>query len=130
VTLLDPNRDWWVGTRNFASIFGKDIDMDALRRVPVHMIVGAADLETWEITHRPGGRHWMPDANVAGLTRPERLESLRRSFEAAGVDVKLETVPGVSHDMLRVADRVQTFLGTVLDRRRASRERPPGFDIQ
>jgi hypothetical protein len=28
--------------------------------------------------------HLVPDANVRGVTRPERLESLRRSFEAAG----------------------------------------------
>ena len=84
VTLLDPEQDWWVGVRDAQARFGKAVDAEALRKVAVHMIVGKADLETWEITHREGGKFHMPGANSAGLTRPERLESLRRSFEAAG----------------------------------------------
>ena len=63
------------------------------------MIVGKADLETWEITHREGGKYHMPGANSAGRTRPERLESLRRSFEAAGGAV-LDLVDNVPHDGL------------------------------
>jgi hypothetical protein len=119
VTLLDPERDWWVGTRDVMERFGQDIDLDALRGVSVHMIVGDADLETWEITHRPGGRYWMPEANGAGATRPDRLQALCRSFEAAGVAVLLQTVPGASHDMPSTVDRVQDFLSGVLERRRA-----------
>lgn len=114
VTLLDPTRDWWVGVRNFREIFGVDIDTDAMRQVPVQMIVGAADIETWEITHREGGRNWMAGANDAGATRPERLAALRDSFTAAGVSVRFDLVPNMAHDGVRAVPRVQDFLADEL----------------
>ena len=120
VTLLDPTRDWWVGTRNMAELFGAAPDVAAMAQVPVQMIVGAADLETWEITHREGGRNWMPDANHAGATRPERLASLRKSFEDAGVSVRFDLVPNMAHDGLRAVPRVQDFFADVLAKRRQS----------
>lgn len=118
VTLLDPTRDWWVGTRNFAELFGAEPDVEAMRQVPVQMIVGAADLETWEITHKPGGRNWMPDANHAGKTRPERLASLRDSFQAAGIKVQFDLVPNMAHDGLRAVSRVEDFFAGALAARR------------
>lgn len=120
VTLLDPARDWWVGTRNVQSLFGVGIDGAAMARVPVQMIVGAADLETWEITHREGGRHWMPDANHAGHTRPERLASLKASFEAAGVTVRFDLVPNMAHDGPKAVPLVEDFLANAIARRRAA----------
>lgn len=121
VTLLDPSRDWWVGVRDVKERFGIEINREAMRRVPVQMIVGAADLETWEITHREGGRHWMPGANDAGRTRPERLDSLRRSFEAEGIQVRFDLVPNVPHDGNRVVEHVQSFFADVLKKRRATK---------
>lgn len=118
VTLLDSTRDWWVGIRNVEALFGTEIDVAAMREVPVQMIAGAADLETWEITHTEGSKHWMPGANDAGRTRPERLDSLRRSFESAGIDVRFDLLPDVSHDGLRVSRQVQDFLAEVLAARR------------
>jgi poly(3-hydroxybutyrate) depolymerase len=119
VTLLDPERDWWVGIRDLKPRFGIAFNAAALRQVPVQMLVGDADLETWEITHKPGGTYWMEGANDAGRTRPERLESLRRSFEAAGVQVRFDLLPGVSHDRMKVLGKVQDFLAGVLKSRRA-----------
>lgn len=119
VTLLDPTRDWWVGTRNIMERFGITVDVAAIQRVPVQMIVGAADLETWEITHREGSQHWMPGANDAGRTRPERLDSLRRSFEAASIPVRFDVVPNVPHDGNQVVSQVQDFFADVLKSRRS-----------
>jgi poly(3-hydroxybutyrate) depolymerase len=121
VTLLDPAKDWWIGIRDVKQRFGIDFDTAALARVPVQMIVGEADLETWEITHKPGGTYWMEGANDAGSTRPERLQALKASFESAGVDVRLDLVPGVSHDRLKVLDRVKDFLSNVLRSKRSAR---------
>lgn len=121
VTLLDPDRDWWVGIRDVKQRFGVDFDAAALARVPVQMLVGDADLETWEITHQPGGKYWMEGANDAGRTRPERLQALRRSFEDAGVNVRFDLVPGISHDRLKVLDRVKGFLAEALRERRGTR---------
>lgn len=120
VTLLDADRDWWVGIRNLREKFGIDFNAAALAKVPVQMVVGDADLETWEITHKPGGTYWMEGANDAGRTRPERLRALASSFEKAGVTVRFDLVPGVSHDRIKVLDRVKDFLASVLKTRRAA----------
>lgn len=119
VTLLDADKDWWVGIRNINEKFGITFNAEALAKVPVQMVVGDADLETWEITHKPGGTYWMEGANDAGATRPERLKSLAKSFENAGVKVQFDLVPGVSHDRIKVLDRVKDFLAGVLKARRA-----------
>jgi poly(3-hydroxybutyrate) depolymerase len=118
VTLLDPTRDWWVGTRDVATRFGIEIDPAAMAKVPVQMVVGSADLETWEITHREGGRNWMPGANDAGRTRPERLQSLQRSFEAAGIEVRFDLIAGMAHDGLRAVETVKDFFAAILQTRR------------
>jgi dienelactone hydrolase len=120
VTLLDAERDWWVGIRNLRETFGITFDREALAKVPVQMVVGDADLETWEITHKPGGTYWMEGANDAGRTRPERLQALAASFEKAGIAVRFDLVPGVSHDRLKVLDRVKDFLADVLRTRRGA----------
>ncbi|MDN5788193.1 alpha/beta hydrolase [Pseudorhodobacter sp.] len=114
VTLLDPDRDWWIGVRDLKPRFGIDLDPVALAKVPVHMVVGDADLETWEITHKPGSRYWMEGANDAGATRPDRLKSLAESFRAAGVNVTLDMVGGVSHDRIKVLGHVKAFLARIL----------------
>jgi poly(3-hydroxybutyrate) depolymerase len=123
VTLLDPTRDWWVGTRNMADLFGAAPDIAAMKRVAVQMIVGAADLETWEITHKQGGRSWMPDANHAGATRPERLTALRRSFEDHSIAVRFDLVPNMAHDGLRAVPKVADFFAETIAQRRADAAR-------
>ncbi|MCW8060554.1 alpha/beta hydrolase [Agrobacterium tumefaciens] len=114
VTLLDADRDWWVGIRDLYERFGVTFDPSLLARVPVQMIVGGADLETWEITHKPGSAYWMEGANDTGKTRPERLESLKRSFEKAGVTVRFDVLPGVAHDRMKVLGHVKDFFAEVL----------------
>lgn len=121
VTLLDSQQDWWVGVRDFERRFGKPLNLEALKAVPVHMVVGKADIETWEITHREGGKFHMPGANDAGSTRPERLETLRRSFADSGIQVQFDLVDNVPHDGLACVGQVQDFLATVLDAKRKPR---------
>lgn len=122
VTLLDPSRDWWVGTRNFAALFGQELDIPAMQKVAVQMVVGAADLETWEITHKPGGRNWMPDANHAGTNRPERLASLRDNFAAHGIAARFDLVPNTPHDGVKVVPVVEDFFAGEISRIRTARK--------
>lgn len=119
VTLLDSTRDWWVGIRDLEARFGKPFQPEELAKIPVQMVVGDADLETWEITHKPGSKYYMEGANDAGKTRPERLAMLAKSFRDAGVDVTFDTVPGVSHDRMKVLGHVKAFFTKVLKDRRA-----------
>ncbi|WP_144138344.1 alpha/beta hydrolase [Paraburkholderia sp. BCC1884] len=120
VTLIDERRDWWVGLGGFRSRFGKDFNVEALRRVPVQMIVGQADLETWEITHRAGRPYFMSGANDAGSTRPQRLQTLASSFRQADIEVRFDELPNVSHNGLQVVPTVQDFLADVLSAERAT----------
>jgi poly(3-hydroxybutyrate) depolymerase len=122
VTLLSDRWDWWVGVRDVEGRFGTALNIPALRHVPVHTIVGAADTDTQEITHREGGRYWMPDANVAGASRPDRLAALRLSLAGAGVAVTDERVPGVGHDPWPIIERAKLFLATALARFRMGKE--------
>ena len=114
VTLLDETMDWWPGIRNFAEVFGRGIDFDALKQVKVHMSVGAQDTESWEITFPEDSPKYIPGANSAGKDRNERLHSLRQSMEARGVDVWHDIAPGVPHDMRGVFPYVEKFFTDVL----------------
>jgi pimeloyl-ACP methyl ester carboxylesterase len=120
VTRLDQGKDWWVGVRDLEAKFGIQLDLDAMRQVPAQIVVGAADLESWEITHQEGGRYWMPGANDAGATRPERARALASSLESHGIRVRLDIVPNMAHDGLRAIPVAETFLKEALDRKRAT----------
>jgi hypothetical protein len=61
----------------------------------------------------------MAGANDAGRTRPERLETLRQSFEKAGVKVTLDLVDNVPHNGLACVDTVQDFFAGVLSNMRS-----------
>ncbi|RMC29918.1 alpha/beta hydrolase [Paracoccus alkanivorans] len=117
VTLLDSSRDWWVGIRNLRELFGRDLDVEALRRVKVHLAVGAADVETWEIQHQVGSKRYMEGANDAGRTRIERNNSLKTSLEQHGITVMQDIVPGVAHSMHGVLPYTMRFFRGIVQPR-------------
>lgn len=114
VTLLDFDRPWWVGLADAETRFGLTIDRSAFVGLPIHFVVGAEDLETWEITYVEGDKRYMPGANDAGANRPERIQSLARSFERAGAETRVDVAPGASHDVTRIIDRTLAFFAEVL----------------
>ncbi|KIF77996.1 hydrolase [Streptomyces sp. 150FB] len=116
ITELDDSLPWWLGTGGFKERFGIDIDLPALRTVPVQMVVGGEDTETWEINNA-GGPNWMDGVEKTGRTRIERLEKLRASFVARGVEVRFDVVPGVAHKGSLVIPVVQEFMAELLSRR-------------
>ncbi|ANF56339.1 hydrolase [Halotalea alkalilenta] len=115
VTLLDDTRDWWVGIRDFERIFGHPIDLSAMRDVAIQLVVGAADLETWEINHPPGSRRWREGINDTGPTRVDRNTALLSNLKAHGMRVEQSIVPNVPHDGMKVLPTVKAFFKRVLD---------------
>lgn len=113
ITLLDPTRDWWVGTRNFEERFGMPLDAEKLRRVHVQMVIGGEDNETWEINDKES-RLWMEGADAAGETRIERLNALRDNYESHGIRVRHDVVPGIAHNGFAVLEPVTAFFSEVL----------------
>lgn len=118
VTLLDFDHDFWVGVRDFEKVFGKKIDLEAIRRVAVQMVIGGADLETWEITITPEDAWWMPGADLAGANRNDRMRSLKAGFERHGIKVRHDIVPGISHDDRELIAHVKAFFAEVLSEAR------------
>ena len=114
VTLLDFDHDFWVGLRDFERVFGKPVDLEAMRRVPTHMVVGTADTQTWEITIAPENGWWMEGADLAGANRIERLTALRASFERQGISVRFDTVAGVGHQDGPLVPAVKRFFAEAL----------------
>ena len=110
VTLLDEALPWWAGTQDFVAIFGHPPDLDAVRGVAVHLVVGADDLET-EVLRVPKGHPlWVRGVEQAGPTRVARIEALEASLRAAGCATTLDRVPGVEHSQEGVWPAVERFL--------------------
>lgn len=125
VTLLAPELDWHCGTRGMETVFGQRLDVDAMRRVPVQMVIGAEDTETREIMIEPDEKLSMPGVNDAGRTRLERLAALRESFETAGIDVRYDVVPGVGHHGYDLLAPVKDFFASTL-----AEYRPPSVHTE
>jgi pimeloyl-ACP methyl ester carboxylesterase len=126
VTLLDRERDFWVGVRNFEALFGRRLDIEAMRATPVQMVIGAEDKETWEITIRPGNAWYMEGADLAGGDRLARLRALKASFEAAGIAVRHDVVPDAAHRMEPMVPAVEDFLAETLKSAVASQSTATG----
>lgn len=119
VTLLDFDHDFWVGVRDFEKVFGKAVDLEAIRKVAVQMVIGGDDLETWEITIKPDDAWYMPGADLAGATRNDRMRALKRSFEQHGIAVRHDIVPGIAHDDRELIGQVKDFFAETLGANRA-----------
>ncbi|WP_426245021.1 alpha/beta hydrolase [Nocardioides sp. LHG3406-4] len=117
ITQLDDALPWWLGTQDFEKRFGRPADIEAMRRVPVQMVVGADDIETWEINN-PGESNWMDGVEKTGSTRIERLRTLERNFAAHGIDVRFDMVPGVAHRGSLILPAVEPFFAELISNSR------------
>lgn len=113
VTLIDFEQPWWLGLQDVRNIFGIDVNPTLLRTVPVQMVIGDRDVETWEINN-VGDSNWMPGADAVGRTRLERLRSLRDNWSAHGIAVQMDLVPDAGHDGLLMVSTVQRFFAKTL----------------
>jgi pimeloyl-ACP methyl ester carboxylesterase len=110
VTLLDPALPWWSGVEDFAEIFGHPPDLEAMREVAIHLVVGADDVETEVLRVPPDHPLWVRGAEQAGPTRIARIEALEASLRGAGCDTRLDHVAGVEHAVEGVFPAVEAFL--------------------
>ncbi len=92
VTLPDPALDWPTGLRRLAEAADARPDLAALRLVPTLLLVGAEDTGAEQLDTSEA-------ANRLGANRVERLRTLHRAWERAGLPHAFETVPGVGHSM-------------------------------
>jgi poly(3-hydroxybutyrate) depolymerase len=117
ITELDDSLPWWLGTQDVEERFGTRIDPAALQKVPVHLVIGSADTETWEINDVTSA-DWMSGATRTGETRLARIQALRTSLETQGIQVQLDVVDGAAHDDREITPAVQAFMARHLRERR------------
>lgn len=113
VTLLDDTTPWWLGTQDFARIFGHAPDLAAIRKVPIQLVVGDRDVEGWEINNSQDS-NWVPGLEKQGATRIERLRTLQHNLAEHGIDTRFDLVPGAVHEGAMVLDEVREFFRSVL----------------
>ena len=114
VTLLNQDYDWWVGVRDLKARFGIEIDLEAMRKVKVQTLIGGADDATWEITIPRESKLWMDGADLQGANRLERIAALADSFEAHGIAVRRDIVPGVAHSPFEMVDPAEDFFTSIV----------------
>ncbi len=114
VTMLDHDKPWWAGVRDCEEKFGISINKADYKSLPMHFVVGGADLATWEITFEPGDKYYVEGANDAGRDRGERIKSLAASFEKCGAKTRLDVVEDVTHDVVPVSRMAREFFLDVL----------------
>lgn len=83
-TYLNKGEDYFWGVRDFKDYFDKDIDLEAVRRVPVQITVGELDVK------------YIGDSPY-GTNRVERMKSLEKNLREHGVNVRLAILPGLEH---------------------------------
>lgn len=117
VTLLDASRKWPAGVGGLDEALGIELDLDAIRAVPVQLVIGGDDTATWEIGVTPDLPPWIEGVNDVGVNRQVRMAALRESLLAHGVQVRHDVVPGVAHHGYRVLGPVQEFFAARLAER-------------
>lgn len=120
VTLIDQSADWWIGTRDLYQRFNVKLNLPAMRRCRIHMVVGAEDTEEWNEPINRNSEYWMgedvkrADYNATGKNRIERLTTLKNNFEQQGIKVLMDTIPGAGHDEIKLFPAVKKFLGEAI----------------
>ncbi|MDM0084610.1 hypothetical protein QTI17_28820 [Variovorax sp. J31P179] len=109
INTLDEGRDWFVGVRDVAERFGQGIDDRAgLKGLPVQVVVGGDDVATDIVIERPSPLY-AEGVNDSGGTRVERARFLHRLLQHAGIDSRLDVVPGARHHADHVHLAVESF---------------------
>jgi pimeloyl-ACP methyl ester carboxylesterase len=107
VTLLDNDLEWPAGIGSISDVFGRQVDIDALKTVDVQLIVGDADTKvSIEPEEDDGPGH--PNSN--DRNRIDRLRSLHESLLGHGIDSTLDFVPELGHSFGGLAPKIIEFL--------------------
>lgn len=93
-TFLNFNEDYFWGVRDFKDYFGYDVNVEAVKKIPVQITVGEND------------NKYIGDSPY-GDNRVARMKSLKKNLEDNGVKVELKILPGLAHENGE-KERVQT----------------------
>ena len=112
VTLPDPVRPWPAGLGGLEERFGVAFDAGAVRAVPIHLVVGGADTETWEIAKSPDDPVYVAGVNDESTSRISKLKRLRGALDALGSSTRLDLIEGAAHHGPAMAPAVTRWLAS------------------
>lgn len=95
-TYLNFKENYFWGVKDFREQFDKELNISAVAKVPVELMVG--DQDTLFIGE-----------SSYGTTRVERMRNLKDNFEQQGIYVELDLLPGLNHVSGRSV-KIQTAL--------------------
>jgi poly(3-hydroxybutyrate) depolymerase len=113
ITVLDTTKPWYLGLSDYVEKFNVPFPIEAMRSVPVLMVVGSEDTETWMINDK-SAPFWKDGMEETGNTRIERLRTLKMSFEQEGITVRHEEIAGLGHEGFKVLPTVKEFFTSIL----------------
>ncbi|MGF3056026.1 hypothetical protein [Microbacterium sp. YY-01] len=110
VTLPTSEHTWWVGVGNTQEQIGMSADLEALRMLPIQLVVGALDIGEGYPVPRESGI-WRDDLELAGSTRLERATTLYQAFRDIGAaEVRLDVVDDQAHECPGAFEVMKTFI--------------------
>lgn len=115
ITQIDNTADWWVGTKDLYWKFNAHMNLPAMRKVKVHMVIGEKDTESWEAEIEGSSPYRMghePRATYheGGVNRQDKMRTLKANFEKHGIAAEMEIVPGAGHDETDMFPAMQAFM--------------------
>ena len=85
-TYLDFEENFYWGVKDFKQVFGQELDLPAIRKVPVIIVVGEKD------------NLFIGDSKY-GTNRVDRMKTLQQNYLDNGVEtVELAIIPGIAHE--------------------------------
>lgn len=96
ITSLDTGERWFAGIGGVEAEFGRPIDWQGLKRLPVQVVVGGEDTRP-EVLVAPTSPLFCPGINDRGSNRVERALNLHNLLVEAGVRSQFDLVPGADH---------------------------------
>ena len=113
VTMLDDTVLWPAGVKDWESVFGKALDLERLKAVPILAAVGGDDGIGKTAKAENEIRGMAPGAAVRP-TRVQTLQKLAANWKERGLKVDEQVVPGVGHVMEEVQSVVEDFMAPLL----------------
>lgn len=114
VTLPDADHGWWTGIADFERLFGKPVELEAMRRVPIQLLWGSRDDLDCDIYD--AGEMKLDDAAYAayGRNRAQRVATLAQAWARIGIKAELMQVDGAGHVFAPLLEASKPFFECIL----------------
>jgi predicted peptidase len=116
VTPLDFTKPWPRGLKNIEDIFGKPVDIEKLKTLPIMVSVGAEDT----VSKIAKARRVLMGNTGSGeepqKSRVKKASDLAEQWLGVGLNVELKVVSGARHEMEKVNEVVKSFMVKQVER--------------